>query len=305
MFAAWQPTYPPWASSFAHTPPLRSRAPPNHLCRQDAIKILRPNLTVLHVDNCYQLTTVPRSIGNLTKLTWLNLSYNNIERLPPEIGKLRHLERLHVNNNRLQVQGGGGGGATLLTRTHARTHTQELPHDVWHLKDLQELQCDTNNIKALPSGVLEMRSLEKLFVHNNPLLTPEDVKDEAAVCLCDAPPPLPHPRQLSPHLPSPVRRWSGTSRAPPSRATAISRGLASASALCTSRSTRCAGSPVCLSSTSSQRSSCLSRSVLCAPSASARKRLETPRRTGRYNACHRLRDRQGARRVLATAMRLR
>ncbi|KAJ9457436.1 Plant intracellular Ras-group-related LRR protein 5 [Diplonema papillatum] len=134
----------------------------------DEVKILKPNLTVLHIDNCYQLSSLPPSIGNLTSLTWLNLSYNNLEALPSEIGKLRHLERLHVNNNRLS----------------------ELPHEIWNLKQLQELQADTNHIKALPSGVLEMRSLRTLFVHNNPLLRPDDVADEASMKL-NAPQPPP------------------------------------------------------------------------------------------------------------------
>ena len=122
----------------------------------DDIKILKPNLTILHVDNCYQLYSIPNSIGNLSNLTWLNLAYNSIVSLPPDIGKLRNLERLHVNNNRIE----------------------ELPHEVWNLKRLQELQADTNRIRALPSGVLEMRELQKCFIHNNPLLEPDDVLDE-------------------------------------------------------------------------------------------------------------------------------
>eukprot|EP01062_Namystynia_karyoxenos_P028218 TRINITY_DN21422_c0_g1_i1.p1 TRINITY_DN21422_c0_g1~~TRINITY_DN21422_c0_g1_i1.p1 ORF type:complete len:261 (+),score=85.64 TRINITY_DN21422_c0_g1_i1:83-865(+) len=131
----------------------------NHEIRRfpEDISILRPNLTVLHIDNCYQLEHIPGAIGNLTGLTWLNLTYNKLSHLPPEIGKLRNLERLHVNNNLLV----------------------ELPHELWNLKRLQELQCDTNRIRALPSGVLEMGELRELHCHNNPLLVPEDVADEA------------------------------------------------------------------------------------------------------------------------------
>jgi len=130
----------------------------NHELRHfpEDIAILKPNLTVLHIDNCYQLTSVPSAIGNLTHLTWLNLSYNKLTSLPPEIGKLRNLERLHVNNNLIK----------------------ELPHEMWNLRQLQELQCDTNDIRALPSGILEMRELRELHCHNNPLLAESDVADE-------------------------------------------------------------------------------------------------------------------------------
>lgn len=43
------------------------------------------------------------------------------------------------------------------------------------MKDLEELQCDTNKLAAVPTGVLEMRKLDKLFIDNNPLLKPEDL----------------------------------------------------------------------------------------------------------------------------------
>lgn len=133
----------------------------NHELRRfpEDIAILKPNLTVLHIDNCYQLSHVPGAIGNLTNLTWLNLAYNKLSALPPEIGKLRNLERLHVNNNLIE----------------------ELPHEMWNLRRLQELQCDTNRVRALPSGVLEMRELRELHCHNNPLLTAADVADEGAM----------------------------------------------------------------------------------------------------------------------------
>jgi len=96
---------------------------------------------------------LPRSLGELTLLTWLNVSYNQLKELPASIGRLTKLQRLHVNNNQLT----------------------SLPLDIWSLKDLEELVADTNKIKALPTGVLEMRKLNKLIMDNNPLLAPEDV----------------------------------------------------------------------------------------------------------------------------------
>ena len=118
------------------------------------IKLLKPTLTVLHIDNNYQLATLPPAIGDLTGIRWLNLSYNKLTELPGEIAKLRHLERLHVNNNELT----------------------SLPLEVWALKSLQELRCDCNQLKAIPTGVLFLREMRELFVNNNPLLEESDAE---------------------------------------------------------------------------------------------------------------------------------
>eukprot|EP00994_Dinema_validum_P002862 NODE_1647_length_884_cov_106.706587_g1289_i0.p1 GENE.NODE_1647_length_884_cov_106.706587_g1289_i0~~NODE_1647_length_884_cov_106.706587_g1289_i0.p1 ORF type:complete len:207 (-),score=37.04 NODE_1647_length_884_cov_106.706587_g1289_i0:188-808(-) len=117
------------------------------------IKLLKNTVSVLHIDNNYQLCKLPPAIGDLTKLTWLNLSYNHLAELPAEIGRLKNLMRLHVNNNLLN----------------------SLPIEIWNLKQLEELLADSNQLKAVPTGVLEMPQLKKIYLDNNPLLTPEDI----------------------------------------------------------------------------------------------------------------------------------
>jgi Leucine-rich repeat (LRR) protein len=118
------------------------------------IKLLKPTLQILHIDNCFELTTLPPSIGDLTNLRWLNISYNNLTELPSEIAKLRNLERLHINNNRITA----------------------LPLEVWALKSLQELHCDSNQLRALPTGILFLRGMRELFINNNPLLADSDAE---------------------------------------------------------------------------------------------------------------------------------
>eukprot|EP01012_Entosiphon_sulcatum_P048698 TRINITY_DN67214_c0_g1_i1.p1 TRINITY_DN67214_c0_g1~~TRINITY_DN67214_c0_g1_i1.p1 ORF type:complete len:237 (+),score=68.53 TRINITY_DN67214_c0_g1_i1:151-861(+) len=132
------------------------------------IKLMKKTLTVLHVDNNYQLRQLPPSIGDLTHLSWLNVSYNRLAELPPEIGRLHNLTRLHCNNN-------------LLTA---------LPLEVWNLKKLVELQADSNQLKAVPTGVLEMPQLTTLYLDNNPLLKPEDLADGALEEKAPPPPPV-------------------------------------------------------------------------------------------------------------------
>ena len=119
----------------------------------ESIRNLKSTLQILHIDNNYELSAIPSSIGELSNLRWLNLGYNNLTTLPAEIGKLRNLERLYVNNN----------------------HITELPLEVWALKKLEELHVESNQLQALPTGVLLMRNLRELFHSNNRWLTEADV----------------------------------------------------------------------------------------------------------------------------------
>jgi len=47
------------------------------------------------------LEYLPPEIGNLTGLTKLNLSYNQLTALPPEVGNLTGLELLFLENNQM------------------------------------------------------------------------------------------------------------------------------------------------------------------------------------------------------------
>jgi hypothetical protein len=117
------------------------------------IKILRPFVQILHIDNCFQLRTLSPAIGDLPLLRWLNVSYNQLTELPMEIAKLRYLERLHCNNNAIT----------------------SLPMEFWALKNLEELRCESNRIRAIPTGLLFLPKLTQVTLENNPLLTPEEV----------------------------------------------------------------------------------------------------------------------------------
>jgi hypothetical protein len=119
----------------------------------EEISKLKATLQVLHIDNNYQLHQLPSTIGDLSKLTWLNVSYNKLTELPQTIGKLIHLTRLHANNNVLEC----------------------LPLEIRNLKALEELFLENNKLRALPTGVLELPKLATLYIDNNPLLIPNDL----------------------------------------------------------------------------------------------------------------------------------
>lgn len=125
------------------------------------LKRARDHLELLHLDNNYRLGGLPRCIGDFPLLRWLNASYCRITRIAPEIGHLRRLERLYLNNNIIDF----------------------LPMELWKLKNLEELRLNENNLRVLPDGLLFLPRLRELVLTNNPLYTPEMVEGAEAVML--------------------------------------------------------------------------------------------------------------------------
>lgn len=125
------------------------------------VKRTRETLELLHIDNNYRLGSIPRCVGDLPLLRWLDGSYCRIKTIAPEIGRLRRLERLYLSNNIIDF----------------------LPTEVWQLKNLEELRLNENNLTVLPDGLLFLPKLRELSVVNNPFYTPESIAEAEAVTL--------------------------------------------------------------------------------------------------------------------------
>ncbi|XP_047276345.1 leucine-rich repeat and calponin homology domain-containing protein 4 isoform X11 [Homo sapiens] len=103
--------------------------------------------------NC--LRCLNPALGNLTALTYLNLSRNQLSLLPPYICQLP-LRVLIVSNNKL--------GA--------------LPPDIGTLGSLRQLDVSSNELQSLPSELCGLSSLRDLNVRRNQLSTlPEELGD--------------------------------------------------------------------------------------------------------------------------------
>ncbi|XP_038202145.1 leucine-rich repeat and calponin homology domain-containing protein 4 isoform X2 [Arvicola amphibius] len=103
--------------------------------------------------NC--LRCLNPALGNLTALTYLNLSRNQLSSLPPYICQLP-LRVLIVSNNRL--------GA--------------LPPDISTLGSLRQLDVSSNELQSLPVELCSLRSLRDLNVRRNQLSTlPDELGD--------------------------------------------------------------------------------------------------------------------------------
>ena len=67
--------------------------------------------------------------------------------VPAEIGQLRSLERLYLNDNKLT----------------------SLPAETWQLTSLEKLWLDDNKLTSLPAEIGQLTSLEKLYLRGNQL----------------------------------------------------------------------------------------------------------------------------------------
>ncbi|XP_076996895.1 leucine-rich repeat and calponin homology domain-containing protein 4 isoform X2 [Tamandua tetradactyla] len=103
--------------------------------------------------NC--LRCLNPALGNLTALTYLNLSRNQLSSLPPYICQLP-LRVLIVSNNKL--------GA--------------LPPDIRALGSLRQLDVSSNELQSLPAELCSLTSLRDLNVRRNQLSTlPDELGD--------------------------------------------------------------------------------------------------------------------------------
>ncbi|XP_016073337.1 PREDICTED: leucine-rich repeat and calponin homology domain-containing protein 4 isoform X2 [Miniopterus natalensis] len=103
--------------------------------------------------NC--LRCLNPALGNLTALTYLNLSRNQLSSLPPYICQLP-LRVLIVSNNKL--------GA--------------LPSDISTLGSLRQLDVSSNELQSLPTELCSLPSLRDLNVRRNQLSTlPDELGD--------------------------------------------------------------------------------------------------------------------------------
>ena len=77
----------------------------------------------------------------------MSLKNNNLDHIPPDIGRLSKLQKLHLTNNRLQ--------------------NGSIPYTLAFCKELDELYLDDNLLDALPSVLLRIPSLTTVHRHGN------------------------------------------------------------------------------------------------------------------------------------------
>eukprot|EP01125_Pyxidicula_operculata_P004902 TRINITY_DN1814_c0_g1_i1.p1 TRINITY_DN1814_c0_g1~~TRINITY_DN1814_c0_g1_i1.p1 ORF type:complete len:2509 (+),score=641.73 TRINITY_DN1814_c0_g1_i1:27-7553(+) len=96
-----------------------------------------------------KLSFLPRSLGNCRSLTFLDVSSNNITKMPPEMSHLGALKYLNFSSNQLI----------------------EIPFWIHRLVSLQTLDISKNKIREISNSLCQMKWLEDLNLSGNSLVS--------------------------------------------------------------------------------------------------------------------------------------
>lgn len=116
-------------------------------CKYDKLGFSIRTNHVFGLSLAYQkLTTFPKCILQLKLLRELWFLENNIQHLPENIGDLKYLIRIDMENN---------------------FSLSSLPESVWELKALEVLGLGGNNFSDISERINELPNLKYLFLENN------------------------------------------------------------------------------------------------------------------------------------------
>ena len=114
------------------------------------------------------LTTLPREIGNLKQLTFLAVDNNQIAYLPSEIGNLTNLLFLKLDHNQLVALPAEIGNLThLTTLSISNNKLIKLPPEIGNLTQLVQLNLDYNLLSKLPQNISNFTKLNQLLLGAN------------------------------------------------------------------------------------------------------------------------------------------
>src|SRR5271156_3318991 len=131
---------------------------------QDNVNII---IRILNV-SYNQLQTIPKELGQLASLQELYLSNNQIQTIPKELGQLASLQKLYLSNNQLQTIPKELGQLVSLQELYlSNNQLQTIPKELGQLASLQELDLDNNQLQTIPKELGQLASLRYFQLDNN------------------------------------------------------------------------------------------------------------------------------------------
>jgi Leucine-rich repeat (LRR) protein len=117
-----------------------------------------------------QLTELPESLGQLTRLQTMDLSGNQLTELPESLGQLMQLQTLYLSRNQLTVLPDWLGQLTELQELDlSRNQLAELPESLGQLTQLWALKLSNNRLTVLPESLDQLTQLQTLLLAGNQL----------------------------------------------------------------------------------------------------------------------------------------
>lgn len=130
----------------------------------DNIPEIWPNLKILSANNM-ALREIPKSLSELLLLEHLDLSFNKITEIPPQLGDIEGLRTLLLGHNRLE-------------NSKERESSKLMSVGPWDciefwqsFAQIQEIDISFNKLKYIPKGLESKIGTEcKIMMHDNPLV---------------------------------------------------------------------------------------------------------------------------------------
>uniref|UniRef100_A0A8C6WRL6 Leucine rich repeat containing 18a n=1 Tax=Neogobius melanostomus TaxID=47308 RepID=A0A8C6WRL6_9GOBI len=117
-----------------------------------------------------QIEKIPNDIGDFQSLKVLDLHSNRLEIVPEAMGSLINLENLNLSNNLISCLPTTLGSLTLLKVFNiGMNKLDSLPTSIEKMENLEELGLCDNQFKTLPEFVSDLPSLMKLNLRRNPV----------------------------------------------------------------------------------------------------------------------------------------
>ncbi|XP_054886159.1 leucine-rich repeat-containing protein 18 [Poeciliopsis prolifica] len=120
-----------------------------------------------------QIQKLPETMGTFATLTWLDLHSNKLESVPESIGSLIRLTHLNLANNCLTSPGlpsSLGFLSNLKSLNLGLNQLDALPSTLERLEFLQELALFDNHFTEVPEFVSNLQNLIKLNLERNPCM---------------------------------------------------------------------------------------------------------------------------------------
>ena len=117
-----------------------------------------------------QLQSLPDEIGLLKKMTHFNCACNALESIPSSIGRLRRMQEFKVNGNRLTKLPDEIGSCHRLSTIYLNENRLEsLPSSMGECARLTLIQLENNQLQSIPLTLAKLKdTLESITLTNNP-----------------------------------------------------------------------------------------------------------------------------------------
>ena len=144
--------------------------------------------TILTLDvsfNC--LESLPQEIGRLSQLHTLDCSCNRIRELPDCISKLRRLKTIRANSNRLKsIPYGIGNCRRVEVIILSENAIETLPDSLGECQNLREIDLKNNHLIHIPLTLANLSdTIERIDVSHNTKLSaiPEKIRNDTEVIM--------------------------------------------------------------------------------------------------------------------------